>query len=461
MMIRTLAAGVLLAMAGQSVAGEPLRLADQALNQRQLMIFQSGQSLFSEQYQLADKTADRIIEIAQINPQMQPGSALVEGAGDIEQIALISPNDGIQQRLQGMIGETLGLKRYAQDGSAIYREARLLGIEGNQLLLEDGERVEYLPLQSDWQLLLPGPAPRYANTPYLQIKRSGDASDTLTLNYMAGGLNWQADYALTLEAQSNTLWLQAQATLSNHTGIDLPQSQVRLLAGQVNQPQGAPRLYMAKAAMEMATDSMPTEQAFEDYHLYTLPSRIDLPSGASTSVALMPTQKLDYHNSYRFQMPVYGNAQPEPIKGRPSRTISFTLPQQEQREFSLPAGNARVYVKGKTAGLSFIGGQNLPAHAAGEEVEMMLGEAFDIGIEQTQSLYERLGNTTRMAYQVTLSNAGNQRKTVELTADFNQNWQITQSSHPAESQGARALWRIDIPAGGSTTLSYQVELTRR
>ncbi|GGB86252.1 hypothetical protein GCM10011352_10190 [Marinobacterium zhoushanense] len=461
MMIRTLVASVLLAMAGQSAADEPIRLAGQELSQRQLMIFQSGQSLFSERYRLAGKTADRSIEIADINPQLQPGSTLVEGVGDIEQIALIMPQNGIQQRLEGMIGQNLGLKRYAQDGSAIYREARLLGIEGNQLLLEDGERVEYLPLQSDWQLLLPGPAPRYSDTPYLRIKRSGDAADNLSLSYMGGGLNWQADYALTLEAQSNTLWLQAQATLSNHTGIDLPQSQVRLLAGQVNQPQGAPRLYMAKAVMEMAADSMPAEQAFEDYRLYSLSGSVDLPTGASTSVALMPMQKLTYRNSYQFQMPVYGNAQPEPIQGRPNRTIRFTLPQQDKREFSLPAGNARVYVQDQTAGLSFIGGQNLPAHAAGEEVEMVLGQVFDIGIEQTQSLYERQGNTTRLAYQVTLSNAGKQRQTVELTADFNQNWRITQSSHPAQSQGARALWSIDIPAEGSTTLSYQVELTRR
>jgi len=461
MLIRTLVAGIALATAGQSWADEPLRLSDKDLTQRRLMIFQSGQTLFSERYSLSAAAAGDTIEIAGISPQLQPGSILAEGAGEIEQIALVTPQTGLRQRLEPFIGQNIGLKRYAADGGSVYREARLLGIEGNLLLLEDGERVEYLPLNAEWQLLLPQPAPLRGDTPYLQIRHSGTPADALSLSYMAGGLNWQADYTLTLDDQAKRLTLQALATLSNHSGIDLPQSRVRLLAGQVNQPQGAPRPFLAKAAMEMAADSMPAEQAFEGYHLYTLPGSVDLPDGATAVVPLMPVQTLDYSNSYRFQMGVYGNAQPEPIRGRPSRTIAFTLPQQDNGDSPLPAGNARVYVRDKEQGLSFVGGQTIPAHAAGEEVEMVLGEAFDIGIEQTQSRYERLGNTTRLAYQVTLGNAGEETKTVELTANFNQNWEITQSSLPAESQGAQARWRIQVPGRGKTTLSYQVELTRR
>ncbi|KEA61728.1 hypothetical protein ADIMK_4185 [Marinobacterium lacunae] len=461
MLIRTLAAGTALLVSGQSFAADPLHLANDELTQRRLMIFQSGQTLFSEQYALPQGFNAPLIEIEGISPQLQPGSALVNGAGAIEHIALLTPKNGLQERLKAVVGQTITLKRYGADGQAIYREARLLEISNGQLLVEDGDNVEHLALNGDWKPLLPKPVRHEPDSPYLQIKRDGQTEKALTLSYMGGGINWQADYSLTLDANDTTLSLQAQATLANHSGIDLPQSQIRLLAGQVNQPQGSPRLYMAKAAMEMAADSMPSEEAFEDYHLYTLPGLTDLPAGTTTSVPLMPTQTLDYSNSYHFQMPVYGNAQPETIQGRPQRVIRFNLPQSAERDTPLPAGNARVYTSDPQQGLSFIGGQYIAAHAAGEQVEMVLGEAFDIGIEQTQSLYERQGNTTRTGYQVTLSNAGKTAKSIELTANFNQNWKITQSSAPAKTQGAQAAWTIQVPAGGKTTLSYQVELTRR
>ncbi len=454
------ALGTILTLTAQSAAAEPLRLGAAELNTRQLLVFQSGQTLFNETYRLPQQLDAGRIEIGSISPQLTPGSALLEGAGDIGSLALIYPQGDLQQRLQPLIGQVIELRRDAPGSGEHYRrEARLLGIEGGMLLLQQDDKTEYLPLGGEWRPLLPGSAVVRAR-PYLQLLRSGPHRPELQLSYMAGGLNWQADYALTLAPAKSTLTLQAQATLSNHSGIDLPASRVGLLAGTVNQPQNA-RPYLAKAMMDAVAESLPTEQAFEDYHLYKLPNRVDLPSGASVSVPLLPVTTLKYASRYRFSQPVYGNSQPEPVAARPLRMISFTLPLQQAQKTALPAGNARVYIEDKENGRGYIGGQNIAAHAAGETVELTLGEAFDLRVEQVQTHYERLGNTTRVAYRLNVSNAGTEAREVELAASFNQNWTLTQASHAPQITGNLAVWKLQVPAEGSGTLEYGVELIRR
>lgn len=455
-----LAAG--LTLAGSGFAATPLQLDADALQQRQLMIFQSGQSLFNETYRLPERLEAGRIEISTINPQLTPGSALLEGVGDLASLSLIYPQNDLVQRLQPLIGQLIELKRDTAGSSEHYRrEARLLGIDGGYLLLQEQGNTEYLPLNGEWRPLLPGNNP-VRSRPYLQIERSGRPASTLDLSYMAGGLNWQADYALTLDPDKSTLELQAQATLSNHSGIDLPASRIGLLAGNVNQPNNA-RPYLAKAMMEVASASpdLPEAQGFEDYHLYRLPEPVNLPAGASVSVPLLPPQTLKYASHYRFTQPVYGNSQPETVSGRPLRLISFTLPLHEAKKIALPAGNVRVYRQDNDDRRGYIGGQSLPARAAGETVDLALGEAFDLGVEQIQTQYERVGNTTRTAYRIELSNAGDEAREVEWVASFNQNWKLTKTSSAPEHNASSALWSLKVPANSRTVLEYSVELNRR
>jgi hypothetical protein len=63
------------------------------------------------------------------------------------------------------------------------------------------------------------------------------------------------------------------------------------------------------------------------------------------------------------------------------------------------------------------------------------------------------------AYRVTITNAKSEAVTVDVREAHFGSWRITESSVPAEKlSSTESRFRVSVPAGGSATLTYTVQL---
>lgn len=428
---------------------------------RTLTIYQQDLALFSETYPLAlAGVASPELRLDDISNRLLPDSVVVTGIGDLRRVALNESNPMFTERLRELEGQQIELVSTPGTGTASTRDVTLLLVEATGIQVADDNATEFIPFDGAWQIRIPGTA-RPTRGTQLSLLGSGQPDKELRLSYLSHGLSWQAGYQLELLPDGQRIRLEGRAMLTNNTNTDLKAANVRLLAGSVNQPSGGgmPK-YALAATAEMRSDAAPNREALEDYQLYPLPEPVTLAQGSSVSVPLQAPVEMDVSNQYLFTQQVYSGSQAEIITGHPRRDISFTLPNDDHRDVPLPAGAARVYRDSEEHGLIFIGGQQLRATAAGEEVSLTLGEAFDLTVEQTQTTFERQGVNTVVGYRISIRNSGAEARSVEYRAIFNQPRIMLESSQPGEETGAIHSWQLDIPAGGEKVLEFSARLLR-
>lgn len=441
-----------------ALAAPDLVLDAQDRTSRTLTIYQQDLALISETYPLKlEDTQSPEIRLEDISSRLQPDSIFASGIGDLRRIELSASSPGFSQRLQTLEGEQVELVH--QNGATKPRTVTLLFVEGSGIQVAENGSTEFIPFTGPWRIRIPG-TERPATGTHLTLQGSGQTGDQLELSYLSNGLSWQAGYQLEILPDGKHIQLEGRATLSNNSGTDLEGAQVRLLAGKVNQPtNGRVPVYAMAAKLEMgAADAAPPREPTQDYQLYPLPEPVSLKQGASISVPLQARIEMALSSHYRFDQSVYGGAQSQPQVGHPRHDISFTLPSNGETDVPLPAGSARVYREVENRGLTYVGGQQLSDTAAGEEVTLTLGEAFDLTVETEQTEFQRQGANTVVGYKVSIRNSGKEDRTLDYRAIFNQPRILLESSEPDEDLGAIQSWTLDIPAGGEKVLEYSVRL---
>ncbi|OYU42695.1 MAG: DUF4139 domain-containing protein, partial [Burkholderiales bacterium PBB4] len=91
-----------------------------------------------------------------------------------------------------------------------------------------------------------------------------------------------------------------------------------------------------------------------------------------------------------------------------------------------------------------------------------LGNAFDVTADKKQTDFKKLGSSGKFttvlesAYEIVVKNAKKEAVTVTVQEPMPGDWQILQSSHPAtKSASNTAVWKLVVPASGSTSLTYR------
>ena len=125
----------------------------------------------------------------------------------------------------------------------------------------------------------------------------------------------------------------------------------------------------------------------------------------------------------------------------------------------------RVYKKDSAGNAQFVGEDSIDHTPKNESVRLKLGEAFDVTADKKQTDFKRLPNPAKgnsafeSAYEIVLKNAKKERVTVTVQEPIPADWKMLKSSHPHEKASSNtAVWKIDIPAEGKTTLTYRVQV---
>jgi hypothetical protein len=346
--------------------------------------------------------------------------------------------------------------------------ALVLGVDPLRLQMPDG-RVTFSPPGA---ALYPAEVAVADPTLLLDVA-SGRGGDRLRLGYFTGGASWQASYQAVLGPKdarvAGMAVLESQALRSDS-------AQIQLLAGSVGraQPAAPPPMPMEKrAAMAAYVDAVPTEQRVGEYHLYTLPGRHTLLPGQTASVALFAPVQVPYERTYEVhgQIPFWGILPQQGDEENAPVEVSYTLKRPRDGEFGrrpLPGGIVRLYQADSSGQQQLVGEAAVQHTAAGEDVRLSAGTAFDFTAKRVQTGYVTRRDSTKTRgvhtvatadYRVTIANATDSAAAVDVLEERGGEWSVLSSSAPAEKlSSTRTRFRVKVPARGEATLTYRVRI---
>ncbi len=452
----------LIAFAPQTWA-DALQIGSEQQQALSLTLYHQDLGLIREQRSLPTLAPGQQVIIEEISRLAQPETLRISNAGQILEQNLNTNLLSQHSLLEHYLGKTLQLARTnPATGEETLSTVRLLSMDGQQALVEHGQRVEAVPHNSHWRFIFPQRPARLLTRPSLSFRSGGTAQPGLAeISYLSSGLDWGMDYVLTLSRDGTTLALDGLATLSNRSGSDYRNASLQLLAGDVVQPLAQPQLRArgAEVMALMADSAAPTREPLGDFHLYQLPGRYNLLDGQQKQISLLSAPAIAVSREYRHSFLVYNRPDSEKQRSKPNLSLSFSHNGQAGPDLPLPAGDVRVFSPDARNQLQFIGGASIPHTAAGEEVQVNLGRAFDVSIERTQTQYSKSYDGVIVGQQLRLSNSRESSALIRVSAHFPQAWELERSSLPAETTTAGTLeWLIEVPGKSDSLLDFRVKL---
>lgn len=401
---------------------------------------------------------------------MRPETALLNSAGGaldvIEQnfdFDLLTP----QKLLEKSVGQTIRVFRTnPETGEDSSEEALVLSVADGQAVLKIGDRIE---TAVPGRLVYSGVPANLRARPTLVVKANSEKAGDIAvdLSYLSRGLSWAADYVVDLAADEKTVSINGLVTLTNQSGVTYKDAKLQLVAGNVNQVQ--PYLERAAGGMVAMDAAMPApkmvEQAAFEYHLYTMDRPTTLKENQTKQVAMLAAAGVPVEKQYLITNSAnvwgnYGYNFGEGPRQNASVKLKFVNEEKAHLGMPLPAGVIRVYKKDSDGNALFVGEDHIEHTPKNERVDLTLGEAFDITARAKQTNYSKLADDLyENSYEIEIKNAKKEKITVDLREAIPGDWQMIDESQPHEKlDSSTAGWKVDVPAEGSTTLTYKVRI---
>ncbi len=345
--------------------------------------------------------------------------------------------------------------------------AEVVGVDPERFRLEDGTIIFGRP-----------GTPRYTADliqlePTLSVSvRSTTPRSALRVGYFTDGASWEASYQVILGRSSARVTGMAVIP-SQHLRLD--SAEVQLLAGSVGRQGQGYRLEemvvadRAQKSYAAAPEGPAGEQQIGESHLYTLPGRISLRPGLTTTAALFDPLASAYERVFdvRGQIPYYGGLQQYGDEITVPVQVTYVLKRSLKSDFGdrpVPGGVARIYQPDDQGRLQLIGESSFRHSAPGQDLRLNAGQAFDVTAKRLQTNYTTRRDSTRTtataAYTVTLSNAKDTVVTVNVIEERGGEWSVLSSSVPAERiSSTQTRFRVRVPVRGEVVLTYRVRVT--
>ena len=436
-------------------------------------IYNSDLALVKDTRKVKLKAGLNALALRDVSAQIRPETALLRSINAPGSLALLEQNFDFdlltpQKLLEKYVGKTVSLvKTNPATGIETTEQATVLSAN-NGVVLKVGNRIETgVPLA---RIVYDDVPANLRDRPTLvtQINNKGAADQTVELSYLTGGLGWKADYVAELNAKEDMLDLSGWVTLTNTSGASYKNAKLQLVAGDVNrvQPQRRELIKSKDMGMAIAEAAAPmAEEGLLEYHLYTMDRPTTIAENQTKQVALLSASGVPVHKDLVLQgADYYYQSQYGEIgtKMKVGVFIEFDNKEASKLGMPLPKGILRVYKKDSQGNAQFVGEDNIDHTPKNETVRLKLGEAFDVTADKKQTDFKVLPNPQKghvayeSAFEFTLKNAKKEKVTVTVQEPISGDWKIISESHPHNKANSHlAVWKIDIPAEGSTTLTYR------
>src|SRR5687768_1180051 len=133
------------------------------------------------------------------------------------------------------------------------------------------------------------------------LNNEGGTSHRVEASYLATKLSWNADYVLTVARDDKAADIDGWVTVTNGSGTSFRNASLQLVAGELNRVrQMFDRMeadVQLRAAAPAVAEAM-TQEAFSDYHLYTLPRKTSVNNNQTKQVSMLDASEFPVVKRY-------------------------------------------------------------------------------------------------------------------------------------------------------------------
>ncbi len=289
----------------------------------------------------------------------------------------------------------------------------------------------------------------------------------LEATYLTNGINWRADYVVTLNDTDDRADLSGWVSIDNKSGTTYKNGKIKLVAGDVNRVRDERQYRDKMMRYAVAEAAKPREQfreeEFFEYHIYTLQRPATIKQNQTKQISLInagevPVRKeLLYYGASHYFRSRHG----EMIS---NQKIGVFLEIANRKENNLgvplPKGTVRVYKRDSENSLQFVGEDSIDHTPKDEKVRVKMGDAFDVVGSRKQTDWKKIAyDTYEAAYEISLRNHKKEDVMVKVVEPIPGEWKILKTSHDyAKTESHTAEFNIHVPKDRETKLTYRVRM---
>jgi hypothetical protein len=437
-----------------------------------LTVYDSNFALVREERRLHLGRGRVALAYADVSAQIEPATVHLHALDAPEDLVVLEQNYQFdlltpEKLLEQYVGRKVSLARY--DGEAevdVRREAQVLASARGPVLAVNGEVVSLTPQE---RVIFPELPPGLLPEPTLVwLLDSAREEQRVEVSYLTQNLSWHADYVLSLAADEAHADLTGWVTLDNQTDTSFPGAALQLVAGDVHRAAPAP---MSDSRVHGRLGGMVKKPAFAEeplfeYHLYALDRPTDVLAREQKQVQLLEAHGIAIEKKLVLRapsraLPRFVRApQPGEASALEHAHVVVTI---ENREASglgmpLPRGVVRAYREDAQGAAQFVGEDSIQHTPRDERLEIELGEAFDVVAERRRLNQRQLERCVQQSeWRIELRNHKDTAVVLEILESASGDWQVLESTHPAEQRNAASFaFHVPVPARGTTELGYQL-----
>ncbi len=298
----------------------------------------------------------------------------------------------------------------------------------------------------------------------MSLENSGAKKQQIEASYLASSLSWNADYVLTVARDDKNADLDGWVTVINNSGTAFHSARLQLVAGELNRVPAESRVRamdMLAAAPAKAREQF-QQEAFSEYHLYSLGRKTSVEDKETKQISLLqgtgvPVEKIFMVNGQSYY---YRNQQNPgaPLKDPVMVYYKFRNEEKNGLGIPLPAGNVRVYQKDSKGGILFAGEDRIDHTPKDENINIHIGNAFDVVAEHKQTDYKRIDtHTWEMEFEITLRNHKDAPVTVQVNEPIGGDWEMLSSTYKYTKTAAfAAQFIVPVAKDGTSVLKYRI-----
>jgi hypothetical protein len=287
--------------------------------------------------------------------------------------------------------------------------------------------------------------------------RSGQARKNarVEISYLTKGITWQADYAAYV-VNDNRVRLTGNLTLSNSLEMDFPDAKLDLIAGSPHRTGDARQLSDEDALSTPQAETKAAGERFFEYRHYSVPGTTSLHGSQSMGLPLIGPVDVTAQRGFFYD----GSSGTEEVEIH----LTFANRKDAGLGIALPEGDLLLYQADGDGQPQFLGEDQLKSSSPGDEVELVIGKAFDLRVDRNRVDHERIArNRTRDTVQIILASSRDKASKLTIRERLYGFWDITKATWggkevtPKVKDANRVEFNVELAPGATDTLNYVVE----
>jgi len=331
--------------------------------------------------------------------------------------------------------------------------------------------------------------PRVTNTLEWRIDSGFAGEVQVEIRYFTSGISWSADYLAEAARNEKLMDLAGNVRVSNNSGEDYDNAQIRLVVGVVRlveqivtlargpHPASAPTsallakdekmereaLFAFNGAVALADvaakEKQVVKESLSEYFLYTVEGRDTIPSGWAKRLPSFKAGEVPITSFYKYEREQWGDHLLRYYRftnSAPSKLGNEPLPDGAVKAFRFVTDD-NLY--------AFVGATAVKYIPVNEQVDLELGEDLEVLVKPTLMNWQKtdlrfdnrgnvIGWTTGETWQIELQNSKEIDVVLDIRRNFGGDWSLTTAANYEKLDANKIKFLLPLASAQKQTISY-------